>query len=146
MKPVSTHNSHQSIRGSAAPRSLILAPARAITLRTREAGCLRVHMGRVWLTLDGPHAGPANDHGDMFLSEGDELTLAAGQRVVMESSGATATLPASYEWLPASGDGFARRLALAFAGACRTFKAHSSASRAQGAMASGDSKASSGAL
>lgn len=146
MKSVSTHNSHQSMRGAAAPRCLTLAPARAITLRARQAGCLRVKEGRLWLTLDGPHPGPANDRGDLFLSKGDEFTLAAGQRVVMESSGATADLSARYEWVPESGGGFTRRLALAFAGVFRAFKAHSSASRAQGAIASCDSMASSGAL
>lgn len=102
MNSLSKHHAHQSVRNSFVSRCQMLAPGRALTLQAQQAGWLRVSEGRVWATLEGPHTGPANDRGDWFLSAGDELALLAGQRVVLESSAATAAnLPASYEWVPA---------------------------------------------
>ena len=102
MNSLSKRNAHQSVRSSVASRCQMLEPGRALTLQAQQTGWLRVRDGRVWVTLEGPHAGPANDRGDWFLSAGDELALLVGQRVVMESSGATANVPASYEWVPAA--------------------------------------------
>lgn len=102
MNSLSKHNAHQSVCNSGVSRCQMLAPGRALTLQAQQAGWLRVSEGRIWATLEGPHAGPANDRGDWFLDAGDELALLAGQRVVVESSGATTNLPASYEWVPAA--------------------------------------------
>ena len=82
-----------------APRSLLSQPAsdlalpgtwklragRAITLEPREQGVLRVAHGGMWVTFDGPHAGPRNDLGDHFVAAGGALRVAPGQRLVIES-------------------------------------------------------------
>lgn len=65
-----------------------LPAGRALTLRVRCAGVLRLRGVRVWLTLtprQGVHA-LAGDPllGDHFLSHGDAWTLAAGQCWVVE--------------------------------------------------------------
>ena len=73
---------------------------RAITLRSKDEGVLRVAQGRVWATIDGPHIGPANDSGDFFLDAGESLTLPAGQRVVIESWNACANETAYFSWDP----------------------------------------------
>jgi Protein of unknown function (DUF2917) len=64
--------------------SWVLPAGHALTLHSHEARALRVTQGRVWATLDGPHAGPGNDRGDMVLQAGEHLNLQAGQRVVIE--------------------------------------------------------------
>ena len=76
----------------------------AVTLRAASAAVLRINHGRVWATVDGPHAGPANNQGDLVLKAGDRLTLKAGQRVVIETwkSGAASANEAVYfSWDPA---------------------------------------------
>jgi hypothetical protein len=55
-----------------------------MTLRNAEAGVLRIAQGRVWATVDGPHLGPANNQGDVILTAGQGLSVAPGQRVVIE--------------------------------------------------------------
>ena len=79
-----------------------LAPERAVTLHPGEDGVLRVAQGRVWATLDGPHHGPANDWGDVILHSGEQLTLAPGQHVVVESFGDAVNEPVYFSWEPAS--------------------------------------------
>ena len=79
-----------------------LAPERAVTLHPGEAGVLRVAQGQVWATLDGPHQGPANDWGDVILHSGEQLTLAPGQHVVVESFGDAVNEPVYFSWEPAS--------------------------------------------
>jgi hypothetical protein len=75
-----------------------LAGGRAMTLRTREPGVLRVVQGRLWATCDGPHPGALNDQGDHVLDAGDEMRVSAGQRLVIEAwNGAT---PALFDWEP----------------------------------------------
>jgi hypothetical protein len=64
--------------------SWVLPAGHALTLHSHEARALRVTQGRVWATLDGPHAGPGNDRGDLILQAGEHLNLQAGQRVVIE--------------------------------------------------------------
>ena len=71
-----------------------LASGRAMTLQPREAGVLRINAGQVWATLDGPHTGPANDWGDLFLTKGQRLNLQPGQRVVIEPRGDAVNRPA----------------------------------------------------
>lgn len=61
-----------------------LATGHAVTLHDDRGAVLRITHGSVWATVDGPHAGPANNQGDLFLKSGDRLTLQPGQRVVIE--------------------------------------------------------------
>lgn len=138
-----------------------LAAGRATSLKVRHASELIVSSGRVWATVDGPHRPAARGQGDLILEAGARLHLAAGQRVVVEplrsAEGAQAGVAlqratGSYALPMLLREGFAvaRGAALgalrgALAGA-RAARAASSASRAQGAMACGESMASSGAL
>lgn len=62
-----------------------LAKGRAVTLRPRVAGILRVPNGRAWATLDVVHGSPLDDAGDHFVAPGHDLHLRAGQRVVLEA-------------------------------------------------------------
>lgn len=74
-----------------------LAAGRAVTLRPTARGDLRIAQGRVWATLDGPHARRA---GDLFLEAGETLALRAGQRVVLEPYGAAGPCAAAFDWVP----------------------------------------------
>lgn len=137
-----------------------------MTLHARYATELQVQGGCVWVTLDGPHTGAPKDSGDVFLNAGSSLRVPAGRRLVIEALGTASGDTARLSWrrvAPAYGilgafDALAvlavlavlRGAALgalrgALAGA-RAAKAASNASRAQGAMACGESIASSGAL
>jgi hypothetical protein len=82
----------------ALPGTWKLAARHAITLRPREAGTLRVAHGRMWATYDGPHRGPLNDPGDHVIGVGEQLRLAAGQRLVIEAWDAAE--PAYFSWNP----------------------------------------------
>mgnify|MGYP002776242155 FL=1 len=103
-----------------------LAAGRAVTLRPTATGDLRIAQGRVWATLDGPHARRA---GDLFLEAGETLPLQAGQRVVLEPFGTAGQgAAAAFDWVPVPAPQTARwpaavaqpasdlRLALASAG------------------------------
>ena len=61
-----------------------LSTGHAVTLQDAHAAVLRITHGRVWATVDGPHAGPANNQGDVVMQAGQRLTVSAGQRVVIE--------------------------------------------------------------
>ena len=63
----------------------------AVTLHDVHAAVLRITHGRVWATVDGPHCGPANNQGDLVLNAGERLTVQAGQRVVIEPWGSSAS-------------------------------------------------------
>lgn len=78
------------------PGTWRLESGKAVTLRPREDGVLRIAHGRVWLTFDGPHAGPLNDLGDRVLGAGEQARVRAGQRLVLESSERGA--PAFFSW------------------------------------------------
>jgi hypothetical protein len=67
------------------PGTWKLEQGRAVTLRPREDGVLKIAHGRIWLTFDGPHAGPLNDLGDRLLGAGEQVLVPAGARIVMES-------------------------------------------------------------
>ena len=101
-----TFQSSMKIQPPATPETLgscwKLASGHAMTLQPREAGVLRINAGQVWATLDGPHTGPANDWGDLFLTKGQRLNLQPGQRVVIEPRGDAVNRPAYFEWEPAS--------------------------------------------
>lgn len=84
MNPLALTRSQQS--SPRLPGTWRLDPARAVTLRPREDGVLRISHGRVWVTFDGPHAGPPNDLGDRVLGAGEQVRVRAGRRVVVESS------------------------------------------------------------
>lgn len=65
----------------------MLAPGRALHFHADQAVQVQVTQGRVWATLDGPHAGAPNEMGDLFLQAGTELTLHPGQRLLVEAWG-----------------------------------------------------------
>lgn len=85
-----------------------LGTGRALTLQARESGILRVEQGQVWVTFDAPHHGLVNDLGDHFLRSGQQMTLQAGKRLVMESwrseSGddPSTCSPVYFSWTPQS--------------------------------------------
>ncbi len=142
-----------------------LAAGRAMSLRARHASELVVVGGRVWATLDTQHGAAAGGSEDLILEAGAHLPLAAGQRVVLEplrgpvGAQASVTLLRQTRSYPlpvllretgavlrgAALGAVRGALRGALAGA-RAARAASSASRAQGAMACGESMASSGAL
>ncbi len=127
--------------------------ARAIHLRARRGGVLRVSAGRVWLTQSGRWD-------DLVLSHGERIRLAAGQDVVAEpwQSGNSARLSWCADQPLRPGDALRAVLARVLRGAVRGVdafgarlaawarNAEASARRAQGSMACGESMASSGAL
>ena len=92
-------NQTQQSNAPALPGTWKLGARRAITLRPREDGTLRIAHGSVWATFDGPHHGPLNDQGDRIVGTGGQLRLRAGQRVVVEAWDAEA--PAYFSWDPA---------------------------------------------
>ena len=78
------------------PGTWRLEPARAVTLRPREDGVLRIAHGGAWVTFDGPHGGPLNDLGDRVLGAGEQLRVRAGRRIVLEPVDRAA--PAYFSW------------------------------------------------
>lgn len=84
-----------------------LPAGRAISLYPDRSGWVHVVQGRVWVTLDGPHAGP---DADLFLNAGDRLYVAGGQRAVLEPFGDGDLLtPAGFDWKPAGVHGLSPR-------------------------------------
>ena len=69
-----------SVHRRAAAGCWRLAPGRALSLKPRESGVLRIARGRVWLS----GAAPAQD---LVLQAGDALAVAMGQHVVLEPWG-----------------------------------------------------------
>ena len=63
----------------------VLAKGKAVTLRPRTAGVLRVVSGRAWATVDVFRHTPLLETGDHFVALGHDLQLRAGQRVVVEA-------------------------------------------------------------
>jgi hypothetical protein len=97
----------QSPLGGVLPECWRLVPDRAVTLHPHGAGVLRVSQGRVWVTSEGPHQGPANDWGDVVLRRGEQLRLQHGQQVVVEAYGEAVNADAFFSWepLPVEGQG-----------------------------------------
>ncbi|RIX73474.1 DUF2917 domain-containing protein [Acidovorax cavernicola] len=71
-----------------------IAPGEAMSLKARSASVLRVKQGRVWVTPDATAHGPSED---IVLAPGESMTVAAGQRIVME---AWDGYGATYVWDP----------------------------------------------
>lgn len=87
--------------GAGLPGHWTLARDRAITLATRQRGCLRVANGALWATLDGPHVqGAANEWGDRFLRSGACIQLEPGQHVVLEAYPEAANEASCFSWEP----------------------------------------------
>jgi hypothetical protein len=80
-----TSFAHQSLSAGALPAGWKLDAGRALSLRPRGAGVLRVTQGRLWVTLDSLR-GDVQASGDLFLVPGRGLVVQAGQRLVIESS------------------------------------------------------------
>ena len=68
-----------SINATQAYAPLQLCKGSALTFRPAQAGVLRVTSGRVWATLN------PQDTRDLVVTSGTELSLRAGQAVVMEA-------------------------------------------------------------
>lgn len=77
-----------------------LAVGRAISLRPRHAGVLRIAQGQVWATFDGPRQGAGNESGDHFLRSGQRLAVGAGQHLVLEPWLEPGEVPVYFEWTP----------------------------------------------
>jgi len=86
------------------PGSWKLAQGRALTLRARSGGVLRIAQGAVWITFNNAQRDDSERGGDHFLGTGDVLHLLPGQTLVMESLKAGAHSSAYFSWdpLPAS--------------------------------------------
>ena len=78
-----------------------LKPGRALSLRPRRPGVLRIARGRVWATFDGPHHGAANQLGDQFLQAGEQMEVKPGQRLVVEPLEHGGRNDVFFEWVPA---------------------------------------------
>lgn len=76
--------SQQSLSSPVLPGTWKLVAGRAVTLVPREDAVLRIAHGRVWVTLGHPPVGHGNESGDLFLGAGEQVTVQAGQRAVVE--------------------------------------------------------------
>ncbi len=88
-------------RAPVQPGSCRLQAGQAITLRTRQAGQLRVVQGRLWITFSNAAQDGRVRAGDHFLLPGESLALAAGETVVMESWAVGQPAPVWVCWEPA---------------------------------------------
>ena len=79
-----------------------MEPQEVLTLCPRAPAMVRVSQGHIWATFSGPHSGPANAWGDLFLAPGQVLQVPAGQRLVLESLAGRGEAAACFDWLPAS--------------------------------------------
>ena len=77
-----------------------LAQGRALTLRARSGGVLRIAQGAVWITFDNAQRDDGVRGGDHFLGAGDVLHLLPGQTLVMEPLKAEAHSSAYFSWDP----------------------------------------------
>lgn len=98
MSHQATLDAHQSTTGGV-PGCWKLEAGRALTLRPRAGGVLRIAQGRVWVTMDGLNDA-AEAAGDLFLVPGRGLVVQAGQRLVVESSGPERGAAAYFSWDP----------------------------------------------
>lgn len=94
-----TQSTHQSPSTAALPGCWKLDAGQALSLTPSSAGVLRIAHGRVWVTMDMLR-GDTQASGDLFLVPGRGLVVQAGQRVVLESSGAERGAAAYFAWDP----------------------------------------------
>lgn len=94
-----TQTPHQSLSSAALPGCWKLDAGRALTLTPSGAGVLRIAEGRVWVTMDTLQR-DAQAAGDLFLVPGRGMVVQAGQRLVLESSGADRGAAAYFSWDP----------------------------------------------
>ena len=87
--PLTLAQAHAA-QAPALPGTWKLTAGRAITLKVAH--------GVMWATVDGPHEGALNDLGDLVLEVGDQVPVAAGQRLVVEAWSRGA--PAYFSWDP----------------------------------------------
>ena len=97
-----THHQHQALQVSAGADKVAgcwtLAEGRALTLRARSVGVLRIAHGEVWVTFDNAQRDDGVRGGDHFLGAGDTLHLLPGQTLVMESLKAEAHSAVYFSW------------------------------------------------
>jgi hypothetical protein len=77
-----------------------LPQGRAVTLKPRTPGVLRVVSGRAWATLDVSRHTPITESGDHFVALGHDLQLRAGQRVVVEAWAYKGQDGIQLQWVP----------------------------------------------
>ncbi len=90
----------QSLSSAALTGTWKLGAGRAITLAPREDAVLRVAHGGLWVTFEGQYGNAPADSGDHFLTVGQQVTVQAGQRVVLEPMGTRRSSPAYFNWEP----------------------------------------------
>nr|WP_315463522.1 DUF2917 domain-containing protein [uncultured Rhodoferax sp.] len=78
-----------------------LPQGRALTLKPRTAGVLRVLSGRAWATFDVSRHTPLTETGDHVVARGHDLQLRAGQRVVVEAWAYQGQDGIALQWVPA---------------------------------------------
>ena len=87
-------------------QSIRLNRGETMTLRTPQPGILRVTQGRIWATLGQaparrlPCRAAEPRGGDHFVTPQQDLCIAAGQAVVLESWPAADGSSALLEWIP----------------------------------------------
>lgn len=74
-----------------------LEAGRAMRLRPRQAGSIKVMCGQVWATTDAPFDCHARRLGDHVLSAGEGFSVQPGERVVLEAWGDS---PVRFDWVP----------------------------------------------
>ncbi len=99
MASLGDHELHQSFDAIGVARCWNLAAGQVLSLRPRGAGVLRIRAGRAWVTLDERPGGHGPDAGDYFLLAGDQLAVAPGRHLVLESLDQDVL---GFEWLPAA--------------------------------------------
>lgn len=97
MASLGDHELQQSFDAIGVARCWNLAAGQVLSLRPRGAGMLRIREGRAWVTLDERPSGRGPDAGDYFLLVGDQLAVAPGRHLVLESLDQDML---SFEWLP----------------------------------------------
>lgn len=107
MTPASFLPEHQS---SVCAGAWKLAGHKAMSLRPRRHGVLRVVRGRLWVTTGGEPGRSPGESGDHVLSAGEQLRLPAWRHVVIES---WKDEQACFDWQPLP------ELALAAAARCQ---------------------------
>ena len=88
----------QATRRPPMPGSWQLPPGNAMTLTATTASTLYLVQGCLWITSEGPHGSTPDQSGDRFLRPGEQLVVAAGQRLVMEPYGARDGGSAWFQW------------------------------------------------